>query len=259
MAPALLFDDLNLALASGAFSASLVVLFMVRGIHRTYPVFFCFCIFDLFMTALPFLPGRIETNRHIELGGWMLQWIFYFLLVLELIDRILTDHPGLAKLGRRVIQAVMIIAVITAVFSLKLDSVSTASITDGLRLFFQIERVVAGCLVMFLLLINLFLWYFPVRLNRNTKAYCWGFTLFFLVKAIAPILVNMAGMESIAVADRIHLGGIFLCDCIWLFAVTKRGVERTPAFARHWTAAEQEEVLASLQGLEHQISRTRGR
>ena len=47
MAPALLFDDLNLALASGAFSASLVVLFMVRGIHRTYPVFFCFCIFDL--------------------------------------------------------------------------------------------------------------------------------------------------------------------------------------------------------------------
>ena len=146
MAPAHLFDDFNLTLASGGLSALLVVCFVVRDIHRLYPVFFCFCIFDLLMTALTFFPGRIETVRQIQLTGWMVQWIFYFLLVLELIDRILTDHRGLAKLGRRVIQGVMIIAAAAAVLSLTWDSTSANSITVRLRLFFQMERAVAGCL-----------------------------------------------------------------------------------------------------------------
>lgn len=259
MAATQFMDDLTLKLGSGVLSVILVVVFAARGIHRLYPAFFCYCIFDVVMTITPFLPGKFNTISTIHSGLWMLQWPFYFLLVLELIDRILSDHRGLSSLGKRAVQVMMVAATSIALLSLKLDSNAATNVEGRLHLFFQTERVIAACLLVFLVLINLFLWYFPVRLSRNTKAYCWGFTLFFLVKAIAPVLVNWSGLSALEKADQIHLGGMFLCELAWILAITKRGAERTPAFPRQWTAEEQEKVLSTLTTFEQQISRTRGR
>ena len=258
MAPAQVIVDLSLGTATGVLSALLVVLFVVRGLHRFYPVFFGFWIFDVLQSLLVFLAVKRETLGRIEAGVLIIQWVFYFLLVLELVDRILSDHPGIARLGRRVLQVAMIVATAVAVYSLKLDSTSQSTIADNLRLLLQAERVVAACLLMILLLINLFLWYFPVRLNRNTKAYCWGFTLFFLAKAIAPYLLTSRGLSFVEQADMIHLSAVLVCQMMWLFAITRKGVECTPAFPRDWSLVEQQKVLSTLDALEQQISRTRG-
>ena len=259
MAPAQFIVDLSLGTATGALSALLVILFAARGLHRFYPVFFCFWIFDVLQSLLVFLAVRIETLGRIEVGVLIIQWVFYFLLVLELVDRILSDHPGIARLGRRVLQVVMIAAAAVAVYSLKFDSAAQSTIGENLRLLLQAERVVAACLLILLLLINLFLWFFPVRLNRNTKAYCWGFTLFFLAKSIAPYLINSRGLSFIEQANMIHLVAVLACQVMWLFAITKSGVERTPIYPRQWTPAQQRKVLSTLDAFEQQISGTRGR
>ena len=259
MAPAQLIVDLALSTATGILSVLLALLFVVRGLHRLYPVFFSYWIFDALQSLLPFLPFKMETFARFHVACQILQWFFYFLLVLELMDRILSDHPGLARLGRRVIQVVMIAAAAGAVYTLKFDPAAQLTIGPNLRLLFQAERAEAACLLIFMLLVNFFLWTFPVRLSRNTRAYCWGFTLFFLVTAIAPFFVNPMAPSFLEDANKIHLTGYFLCQAIWLVAVTKAGVERTPAFPRSWSPDEQRKALATLDAFEQQISRTRGR
>ena len=246
-------------LGTGALSATLAILFVVRGLHRRYPIFFCYWVFDVIQSTFLYLPGSPRLIHEIQIGAWMIQWVFYFLLVLELVDRILSDHPGIARLGHRLFQALMVAAVLCSLYTLRLDPAANPTVNQTLRLLLQVERVVAGCLLIFLLLIILFLWYFPVRLNRNTKAYCWGFTLLFLVKSIVPYFLNSFGLDFLRLANSIHMGGIFLCQSTWLVSITQRGVDRTPAFDRHWTPGEQQKVLSTLDAFERNISRTRDR
>ena len=110
-----------------------------------------------------------------------------------------------------------------------------------------------------MVLINFFLWTFPVRLSRNTRAYCWGFTLFFLVTSIAPFFINTMAPSFLDDANKIHLTGVFLCQVIWLITVTQSGVDRKTPFSRSWSPAEQQRVLSTLNAFEQQISRTQGR
>ena len=258
MQPALENLEFALPAATGLFSVALLAMLVWRRQLRAYPVFGCYCLLDSIQTVVTFLPIKLNIQARILTGVLIFQWVFYFLLILELVDRILSDHPGLARIGRRVFQFLMVAAAAGSLFVLKFDWVPNSTWGD-LRLVFQIERVIAGCLLLFMLLINLFLWAFPVRLSRNTKAYCWGFSVLFLVKTIAPFLLNYVGVEALQKADTIHLSGLFLCQITWLFSLTKRGLERTPAFNRPWSAGEQEKALATLAAFEQQISRTRGR
>jgi hypothetical protein len=60
-------------------------------------------------------------------------------------------------------------------------------------------------------------------------------------------------------ANKIDLGGVLLCQVVWLFAITRRGAEATVAFPRRWTVDEQQKALATLGSLEREISRSSGR
>jgi len=259
IAPAQLLVDFSLELATDLLSALLIVLLVVRRLHRIYPVFFFYWICDASVTAILYFPLRLETVSRIRVGWLLVQWVLYFLLVLELVDRILEDHPGLARIGRRVVQFVMLAAAAAAVYSLRFDSTPHSPINEKVRLLLESERAVAACLLLFLLTIILFLWRFPVRLSRNTKAYLWGFTVFFLVKTLAPFLINSRGSDFFETADTIHMTGVLLCQVMWLLAVTRTGVETTPAFPRNWSIVDQRKALSTLDSFEQQISRTRGR
>lgn len=259
MAPAQLILDLVLGTATGALSLTLAVLFLIRGLHRIYPVFFCYWLLDALISTVPYLPLTIVGANRIEVAYQVIEWVFYFLLVLELVDRILSDHPGLAMLGRRVIQVVMVAATVAAIYTLKFDIAAQLTLPGNLRLLFQADRAVSACLLIFIVLINFFLWTFPVRLSRNTRAYCWGFTLFFLVTSIAPFFINTMAPSFLDDANKIHLTGVFLCQLIWLITVSQSGVERKPPFPRGWSLAEQQKVLSTLNAFEEQISGTHGR
>jgi hypothetical protein len=255
MPSAQFFFDLTLPDASSLLSAIVVVYFLASGLYKTYPIFFAYWVFDLLLSALPLLIADFPTLMTALAIGFIIRCFLYFLLVSELVDRVLTDHPGL---GRRVVHGVMVVAAGTAIYTLRFDPAAPVSISERLQLLLQMERLVAGCLLVFLLIIVAFLWYFPVRMNRNTKAYCFGFTAFFLVKAIAPFVLSLRGLDSSDLANRIHLIGELACQAMWLFAITRSGAASTPAFPRGWTLDEQKRILGTLNSFEQQISRSRG-
>jgi hypothetical protein len=259
MQSVLALSDMSLSDCTEVLSVLLILLFLVRGLYKTYPIFFAYWIFDALMFGLPLLFNDFDASVTAELIAMMFRWVLYFLLVIELVDRILADHPGIALLGRRVVQVVMIVAVAAAIWTLQFDSARISTVGNRLHWVLQAERVVTGCLLVFLLAIMAFLWFFPVRLNRNTKAYCFGFTAFFLAGAVGPFLINTGGTDAIERANLVHVGGVLLCQVMWLFAITRRGAEVSLAFPRRWTALEQQKALATLGAFEKQIFRGRGR
>lgn len=245
--------DSSLATTTTFLSVMLVSLLLAKGLHRFYPVFFCYWIYDILLAMLVFLPLKRQLFGEVRITCLALRWILYFLVVLELIDRILAEHPGIARLGKRVVQIVLVCSAAGAIYALR-ESSSQGSLGLQLHLYFQLEQAVAGCLLLFLVGISVFLWLFPVRLNRNTKAYLAGFTVFFLVKALGPFLINEHGAGFRYQASAIHMTGVLLCQVMWLFAITKRGAERSPPFTRNWTASEQQQALSTLDAFEQQIS-----
>jgi hypothetical protein len=258
MQSVLALSEMNLSDCTEVLSVLLILLFAFRGLYRTYPVFFAYWIFDALMFGLPLLFDDFDRLMTAQLIAMMIRWVLYFLLVIELVDRILGDHPGIALLGRRVVQVAMAVAVAGAIWTLQFDSARISTIGTRLHRVLQAERVVTGCLLVFLLAIMAFLWFFPVRLNRNTKAYCFGFTAFFLAGAVGPFLINTGGADAIERANLVHVGGVLLCQVMWLFAITRRGAEVSPAFPRRWTLLEQQKALATLGALEKELFRSRG-
>jgi len=245
--------------ATTVLSFLLVLFFLYTGLYKSYPIFFIYWIFDLLIFSLPLLIPDFPTAMTVQAICFVIRCFLYFLLVSELMGRIFEDHPGLAKLGRRAVHAVMVIAAGAAIYTLRFDSNAPKLLGEQLHLLLQMERVVPGCLLLFLIIIVSVLWFFPVRLSRNTKAYCFGFAAFFLVKAIAPFLINTRGLDAIGPASTVHLIGVLACQIMWLFAISKRGVQTSPAFPRSWTPDEQQRILGTLSAFEQQISRTRGR
>ncbi|HEY3744448.1 MAG TPA: hypothetical protein VGL53_31610, partial [Bryobacteraceae bacterium] len=118
MQSAQVLSDFSLADATTVLSALLVLVFLVRGLYKVYPVFFIYWVLDILLWALPLLPIDFPTLMSVENGYFMVRWVIYFLLVIELVDRILEDHPGIAHLGRRAVQVMMVVAVAAAVYTL---------------------------------------------------------------------------------------------------------------------------------------------
>lgn len=249
-----------LADATTVLSAVLVLALLARGLHRQYPFFFGYWILDLAGSGtLHLIPTPLDTNNQIKIAFLLVKWVAYFLLIMELVDQILTDHPGLARLGRRAMQIFMILGAGASIYILRFDSFLRISRDRILPLIYQSERVVTACLLLFLIAILLFLWFFPVRMSRNTKVYFVGFAVWFLVKAIAPFLISVRGLESYEQANNIQLLGVLCCQILWLIALSQSGVKRTPPFNRGWSPEEQRKTLARLDALERQISRPPGR
>lgn len=256
-AAAQIFVEFSLEWATDVLSVLLIALLALRRLIHVYPVFFSYWVLDATISGILLFPMRLEVWSRIRVGWFLVQWVLYFLLVLELVDRILADHPGLARIGRRTVQIVMIVAAAIAVYSLRLNLAPKSPINARVQLLLESERVVTACLLLFLLTIILFLWHFPVRLSRNTKAYLWGFTLFFLVKTLAPFLLNSRGGDFFETANTIHMSGVLLCQVMWMFTITSKGAECTPAFPRSWSMVDQRKVLSTLDAFDQQISRPR--
>lgn len=249
----------ELFVISPLLSALLAAHFLWQKLYRLYPLFFTYWIVDLAATLL--LPMVSPPQRFFLAFKvfWICRWVLYFLIVMELTDRILTDHPALARLGKRGAQLGMALATLGAVLTLPWDATAHVSVDDQLHLLYQLERIVSGALLLFLAVLCCLFWYFPIRLTRNAKLYCLGFAVYFLVRFASMLLLNTRGLDFHDVATISSLGALSLCQLFWMATLRQTGETRALAFVRHWNPQQQQQALATLQAVERQISSTHPR
>jgi hypothetical protein len=237
-------------------SLTLLLALAAKGLIRAYPVFFAYWVFDLTCQILLLsLPGRFTTYYYVWLGTSILRWIAQFLIVMELVDRILVDHPGVARVGKRVVQAALAISFAVSVWLMRFDwRAHRAPAVPSYYWSLEVDRVVSGFNLIFMIVLCSLLWRFPIRLSRNDTVYCFGFGLYFLIKTACFMVVNIRGPAAVDQSNRLFIASLAICQLFWILALNKRGIDRAPAFERSWTAEEQQRLIATLNGFTGQLS-----
>ena len=134
--------------------------------------------------------------------------------VLELYRIALARHAGLASFGRTGVWGVTGVVTLLALLSALLDRDIPKGQSVILHRFLTVDRTLELAIILFLLLIALFISWFPVKMQRNTALSIAGFSVFYFVRAgglLAANLMSRSHLEAInavaiAVSTALLLG-----------------------------------------------------
>ncbi|HWY48780.1 MAG TPA: hypothetical protein VNX70_15435 [Bryobacteraceae bacterium] len=238
------------ALQTGAL---IVLLFRMwkAGLQRVYVYFFSYLLLVLFESAVLALVGYgTVAYGYVWMATEVLSLCFYTLIVLECYDSVLRDLGGIATISRRYIKITLGIAVISALLLLGLERTPRTVF----QYFYTLDRTIISSLVMFVLLINIFLVYYPIPLNRNVIVYSVGYAVYFLTKAAALFARNVSD-ELQRQISAVLIAVSTACLIFWAFTLNRRGESKTVVIGHKWRAGDEERLLSQLKEINASLGR----
>jgi len=224
-------------------------------LQKTYVYFFGYLVLELLQSLIPVLvPLDSRTYRNIYVASQALIVAFYALVVLELYSKVLGDLTGIANLARRYIQIILALAIGIALLLLGLVK-SKATLTGYLITF---ERTVMASLVVFILLVTVFLVYYPVPLGRNIIAYLMGYAVYFLTRAATTLAVNL-GHPWVRVLSSMAMTVSVLCLTFWIIALNREGETKRVVIGHQWNPADEQKLRAQLDAINASLLRSHGK
>jgi hypothetical protein len=219
-----------------------------QGLVRQYRFLAAFLAAAL-VQALVFLPLTPASTAY----AWAyfisspVLWILYFFVVLELYRLILEDYPGISSAVRKGVTWAMGLAIFLAVIS-ALPSLNTGSRQfPALRMFLAVERSVALGLLLFLVLMQAFLFRYRLRLSRNRLIYSIGYGVYFGITVSSDIILGELLGEKIFVPFSLGVG---IAGALILFAgsilLTREGEARVDQLETHDTSPERARLQRQL-------------
>jgi hypothetical protein len=155
---------------------------------------------------------------------YALQTVSLFLaiwVVLELYREALAGHPALAKFGRRSVLVLMGTAVLVAASGAALDSANPRGMAFMVHRYLEIERTIGLMVCVFLLLMGVFLLWFPVKVKHNVVVYITGFFFFYSCRAAGLLLVNLLQPSALRRMSVLLLGSSLACLLYWILRLRK--------------------------------------
>jgi|SRR5579863_915168 len=151
--------------------------------------------------ALQDLVG-LPLERNSDFYAWLfvystpVLWILAYLVVLELYRLILEDYPGIASVGRKAVTWCLGLAVAVSILYALPDLRGAPGPSPILRVYFVAERSMVLGLLLFLVLIQLFLLHYRLRLSRNRMVYATGYALYFGVVVAQDVMLTALGVRT---------------------------------------------------------------
>jgi hypothetical protein len=119
-----------------------------------------------------------------------------YVVVLELYRLILEEYPGIASAGRKAVTWSMGLAVaISTIYAVPDLRTSTSGLAAYLHIYVVVERSIVLGLLLFLVLIQLFLFHYRLPLSRNRMVYAVGYALYFGVTVAQDVMWTALGKQ----------------------------------------------------------------
>jgi len=149
-------------------------------------------------------PMRLNSNRYFWtfLFSTPILWILAYFVVLELYRLILEDYPGIASVGRKAVTWCMGLALVVSFAYAIPDLRTTSGPFPILRVYYIAERSTVLSLLLFLVLIQLFLVRYRLRLSPNRMVYATGYALYFGIGVAEDVILTALGVHA---ADAVGL------------------------------------------------------
>lgn len=202
-------------------SQGLLLMRMWRDdLFRRYPFLTAFLAVQSVQVAV-LLPFDIRARVYgiVYYVSSPILWLLAYFVVLELYRLILEDYPGILSIGRKGVTWCMVLAVATAAALAVTGSLHSQSSYRFVRVFLAVERSAVLGLLVFLVLIQIFLFRYHLRLSRNRMIYSIGYAAYFAIGIAADIIdVEFLGASAFrpvslacaAVSNVILLAGAVL-------------------------------------------------
>jgi hypothetical protein len=205
-------------------------------LHAVYRFFFLYLIADALETiaALIFQRNR-RIYAEIYFGGQGIRMVLAVFVVLEIYRIALAGQPALARYGKATVSYVLAAAAVAATAGLWLDR-NAGGRDLVVHRFTSFERTMDAWMLLFLLMITVFMLWFPVRLQRNHFLYIGGFVLYFLARSVGLLLSNIAP-ALVAKTDNVMIAAQTGCLILWIFALRPAGATATIEVGHRWDPA----------------------
>jgi hypothetical protein len=145
-------------------------------------------------------------------------WVLAYLVVIELYRLTLEAYPGISSIGRRAVSWCMGLAVgVSVIYAIPdLRGVSGAEPVI-IRIFGILERSTVLGLLLFLVLIQMFLFHYRLPLSRNRMIYVTGYAVYFGISMALDIVWTSLGIR---VADTVDLWIVAAAGAILLLGAS---------------------------------------
>jgi hypothetical protein len=241
------------AIAIGA-NAALVVRLYSLDLHKRYPAFFAYLIFQTLRSlALVTFPLESFTFAYIFFYTQPVLWVFYVLVVLELYKLVLKDFTGILSVGRWALYIALVVAVTISFLTL----IPFWGKEESKLLFWvtTVERGVLTSVMLFLFLILLFLSRYPLQLKRNIIVHCVVYTIFFLGLSMTMLVRNVRGWEIMPTLNHFVEVISLACYGVWIVFLTRKGEDRTVALHRQADPAVERNLKEQLLSMNDMLLR----
>jgi hypothetical protein len=243
-----------------ALTAAVLVKLLLSGLLRIYKLLFCYLVLSFFSSlAALTIPYNTKTYGDFYFTSETARILLAALVVVEIYSLALENTPALARFGRNVVGYILGAAMIVPAVAVFLDYSGSGEPNPYLRLFHLFEQTMNGTIAIFLILISLFMAWFPVRLRRNVIAYISGFIVWTLTNsAIAHLLIEFPQkLLAVRTISSIRMCVVAGCLLFWSAVFKREGEARTAVVGHLWNRAEAERLTEQLDAINNGLARLR--
>lgn len=239
------------------FTLLLAVRLWASGLSAIYRAFQFFLVFSVLRGLIPAV-FPMTRSQYGNFYGFteIASLIFYFLVTLEIYARVFEKFPGIESFSRWAVSGFLALSMVLAMLTLYPDVTARTNPTalDFLRI---IERGVLSGLVFLILMMSVFLSWYPIVLARNIVVHSLLFAVYFTMKAGVFLLQNMANpimvMRSVNLALFV-VGNI--CMLLWMLLLRPQGEKREVKVGYGWDQEEEDRLIGQLRRINSTLSRT---
>ncbi len=241
-------------------AAALAVKMAIQHLFRTYTWFFVFLCFEI-LRSLILLPVPTNSSKYAWafLATQPIMWVFYILVVLELYTVAFSGYRGITSLTRWVVTGSLGLAVAISSLTLWADLAGPAGKYRILIYYSVVERGLVFSLVVFLVLITLFLYWFPISIRRNLILHAGVFSIYFLASTFTLFVRNIAGYHTTPSVNAVLVFVDVVCFGIWLYRFDRSGEAETSVVRSRWQAEDADRLLQQMDALNSTLLKRTGR
>jgi hypothetical protein len=224
----------------------------LNGLSRVYPYFFWFLVAEMLQSLYPFaITYGTQSYKVVFLVSQTILLCFFALIVLELYSNVLRGFAGIANIARLYTGAAIGVAVLVSLLLLRLEKTATTFTAA----YFVFERSIVTSLVFFVLLVTVFLVYYPVPVNRNVIVYFTGYVTYFLCRS-AGLFAQNAGVANLTTLNTILLTVWAGCVLLWLAFLNRAGESKSMVVGHQWDREDEARLMAQLRAINEGLLRT---
>jgi hypothetical protein len=241
--------------ASIAGTLVLIGVLLKRKLQLVYRWFFVYQVYSVMESCvfLPSIPVRFMVGRYCVMQA--IRTLLTSLVVLEVYRLTLEERKALARFGRNLVGYALGLSFLASLIRVFFYG-NPPKDQAVLHYTLAVLGVVDSTQLIFLVLMGLFLAWFPVRIRKSLVAYFLGFVLYFSALWVILLLaIRHTAQREVDTFNVIYEVITLACIAFWVMGMRQSDKDDTTTTGHRWNPEEMERLRTQLDEINEGLER----